>query len=224
MYRPFRSNKTIIIALILLFGILNVKTSCYRERLDEIAQPRYEFRQDLSLTPYNLDYKVGDTIWFELNTPGKRLLDEKTNSLVLYDSAGFASMVVVDLLYNNPYVANGPFVSFIFPAGISARSSTSGPQTFGDVQYGCAPSPDYHLLLGMVLLQKGAFGISMINYAVKKCINNSNPPARLTYYFNVNDAHEQFYQQLPFSAIGKQADTNVISRLNKKLTVVINVN
>lgn len=212
-----------MIAGVLLFGILNVKTQCNKNDVG-LPETKYEFRQNVSITPYHLDYNVGDTVWLELSAPGKKLFDEKSNTQIVYDSVGFTSFAQIELLYNNPFVANGPFVSFIFPMGVSAYSGSGGPQTYATINYGCAPSTDYHLLLGMVLLQKGVFGVSMFNSAIQKCQNSYYQPAKLTYYLDVNDTHAQFYQQLPFSAIGKQLDTTVVERLNKKLMAVINVN
>lgn len=218
------SNRNLTIAIILLFAILNVKTQCNKADMGLQPEIKYEFRQNVSVTPYHLDYKQGDTVWLEVSAPGKKLFDEKSNTQIVYDSVGFSSIAQVDLLYNNPFVGNGPFVSFIYPTSISAYPGNSGPQTYTNISWGCAHSTDYHLLLGMVLLQKGVFGISMFNSAIQKCSNSYYQGARLTYYFDVSDTHVQYYQQLPFSAIGKQVDTNVIDRLNKKTMVVINVN
>jgi hypothetical protein len=218
------SKKDITTAIIFLFAIVNVKTQCNKGDMGLPPGIQFEFRQNVSATSYRLDYNVGDTIWLEVSALGKKLFDEKSNTHIVYDSVGFTSIVQVDLLYNNPFVANGPFVSFIFPTGISASTGNSGPQTYTYINYGCAPSADYHLLLGVVLLQKGVFGISMFNSSIQKCLNNYYQPAKLTYYFDVSDTHAQYYQQLSFSSIGKQVDTNIVDRLNKKLMVVINVN
>ena len=216
-------NKNLIIALILLFGILNIKTQCHK---DEMAVPEitHQFRQNVSITPYRLDYKVGDTIWLEVNALGKKLYDEKSNTTIVYDSVGFTSIAQVDLLYNNPFVVTGPLVSFIFPSGISANLGSSSSQTFTNISWGCAPSTDYHLRLGLVLLQKGVFGISLFNSAIQKCSNSYYDGARLTYYLDVTDTHLQFYQQLPFASVGKQPDTYIIDRLSKKTMVAVSVN
>lgn len=188
-----------------------------------LPEIKYQFKQNVSITPYQQDYNVGDTIWLEVNAPGKKLFDEKSSTQIVYDSVGFTSIVQADLLYNNPLIANGPFVSFVFSTGISGYTATGGTQTYASINYGCAPSADYHLLVGVVLLQKGVFGISMFNSAIQKCANNYYQGATLTYYFDVSDTHTNYYQQLPFISIGKQLDANVVDRLNKKTMVVINV-
>ena len=210
------------ILFVLFLAAISMKFQC--DKGVGIAVPiDHTFAETVSITPYKLNYNVGDTFWVNLSIPGKRLFDTKTNTRVLYDSASFNSIAQVDLLYNNPFIANGPFARFIFPQGVSAYSNTSGPQTYANITYGCAPSNDYRLSVGVILIEKGVFGISFFNTYINKCFSNNFRSSQLSFSFDVSDTHKQYYQQLPFINIGKQPSDDVLHRLDRKTMVVINV-
>lgn len=217
------NSKNLIISLITLFAILNIKFQCGKEYDGTIPENKYEFREKVTISPYQLDYNVGDTIWLEVKVPGKKLFDEKTNTRIFFDSASFNTLAQIELLYNNPFVGNGPFASFIFPAGVSAFSNNGGAQTLASITYGCSPSSDYQLRLGIVMIHKGVIGISLFNSSIQKCFTDNYQNSKLTYAFDVNDTHKSFYQQLPFSDIGKKPADYVLENLDKKIMVVVNV-
>ncbi len=217
------TNKKLIVTIILLFGILNVKFQCDKGYDGIAPEIKYEFKERVRISPYNLDYKVGDTIWLLVDIPDKKLFDEKTNTKIFFDSASFTSIAQVDLLYNNPFIGTGPFAAFVFPAGVSAYRGNGVAQTYSNINYGCSSSTGYKLLTGIVLIEKGVFGISFFNTAIQKCFTGNFQNSKLSYVFDVNDTHKQFYQQLPFSAIGKKQDDFVLERLDKKTMVVVNV-
>jgi len=181
------------------------------------------FKENVLITPYNLNDVVGDTVWLNINIPNKKIFDQTTNTRVFFDSASFSVIAQVDLLFNNPFIGTGPFASFIFPQGISVNTGNGGAQTYANISFGCSPSTDYNLMVGIVLIEKGVFGISFFNTAIRKCLINNYENSVLTFAFDVTDTHKQYYQQLPFSSIGKQIDTNILDRLDKKSMVIINV-
>lgn len=217
------TSKKVFVVIALLFALLNVQLQCGKDYGGIAPEIKYEFRERVAITPYTLDYKVGDTIWLAVNIPDKKLFDEKTNEKIFFDSASFTTIAQVDLLYNNPFIGTGPFASFIFPAGISAYKGNGVGQTYANINYGCSSAAGYNLLIGIVLIEKGVFGISFFNTAIQKCFTGNFQSAKLTYVFDVNDTHKQFYQQLPFSAVGKKQENFVLERLDKKMMVVINV-
>jgi hypothetical protein len=210
------------ILFVLLLAAISLKFQCDKGAGMEVPID-YTFAETVSITPYRLNYNIGDTFWINVIIPGKKLFDTKTSTKIFYDSASFNSIAQVDLLYNNPFIANGPFARFIFPQGVSAYTNTGGPQTYANITYGCAPSTDYRLSVGVILIEKGVFGISFFNTYINKCFSNTFKRSQLTFSFDVNDAHKQYYQQLPFINIGKQPSDDVLQRLDRKTTVVINV-
>lgn len=213
----------IALYLFLLLGVINLKFQCEKGPYETYEPNKYSFKEKVSLTPYNLDYRVGDTIWLAVNIPKKELFDEKTNTKVFFDSAQFASLLQINLLYNNPFITTGPFASFIFPAGIVANTNNGSGQTFAFITWGCSPSADYKLTIGIVLKEKGVFGIHFFNTNIQKCFSNKVINSSVTFSFDVNDPHKQFYQQLPFVNIGKQVDPYALEYLDKKSMVAINV-
>jgi hypothetical protein len=217
------STRKLIVPLLLLFALLNTKFQCDKGDAYQFPEIAYQFKEPVTITPYQLDYKVGDTVWLSVNIPDKRLLDTLTNTRVRYDSASFTTAAQVELLYNNPFIATGPFARFVFPPGVTAYVNSGSASTYAQITYGCAPSPDYRLLLGVVLIEKGVFGLSLFNSSILQCFTNSYRNAMLTYAFDVADTHKAYYQQLPFSNIGKQPEGHVLERLNRKAMVVINV-
>jgi hypothetical protein len=211
-----------LLFVILIFGLINIQTQCNKDRLGPVPN-KYQFEENASITPYKLNYIVGDTIWLKINVPNKKLFDVKSNARVLYDSINFTTTAQIDLVYNNPFVGTGPFAFFIFPLGVSAYTSNGNTQTFASISWGCSPSKDYDLTVGMVLLQKGDFAISLYNNTITKCSNGFYDNTTISFVFDVTDTHKLYYQQLPFSDLGKKPDPNLLTLLDKKVMVVINV-
>ncbi len=216
-----KTNK-LTLTVIICFAFFGIKFQCGRDYLEPIEE-KYSFEEKISISPYNLNYNVGDTMWLNFNVPGKKLFDTKTSTRVFYDSANFHALARVSLLYNNPFIADGPVASFIFPTGVVAQIGNYSGQTDAYVTFGCSPATDYKLLLGIVLIKKGAFSVSFNNNYVRECFTDQLSNARLTFQFDVADTHKQFYQQLPFANIGKKQDEYVLQQLDSKSAVVINV-
>lgn len=198
-------------------------TQCNKDVDQRYVENEHVFNETVTLAPYRLDYAVGDTLWLRVNIPGKKLLDEKTGTRILFDSSLFKSMAGVRLLYHDPFIGDGPFVAYIFPPGVSAVTSNGNYQTLASVDFGCTPSPDYSLLLGMVLLKPGAMGISFNNNSIQQCGTNNYKNSKLVFTFDVPDTHQEFYQQLPFSTLGIKPDDYSLNALQQKWLVAINV-
>lgn len=190
----------------------------------EDVPPEHNFSESVSILPYRLTYTVGDTIWLRINIPNKKLFDENRGERILFESASFNSLAQVQLLYANPYVGDGPFVRFIYPQGISASTNNYSYNTQAVIKFGCAPSNDYQLALGMVLLKEGVFGIYFNTGSIEQCATNINRNSRLKFKFDVADTRKSFYQSLPFEAIGKKPDEYVLTALDKKEMVLVQVN
>lgn len=184
----------------------------------------HNFSESVSILPYRLTYTVGDTIWLRINIPDKKLFDENKGTRVLFESALFNSLAQVQLLYANPYIGDGPFARFVFPQGISATTSNYNYNTQAYIKFGCAPSNDYQLSLGMVLLKEGIFGISFSAMGIEQCGTNNTKNSRLNLKFDVADTHKSIYQSLPFEAIGQKPDAYVLAALDKKHMVLVQVN
>jgi hypothetical protein len=198
-------------------------TQCEKDVADLNEEAEHEFREAVSIFPYRLEYNVGDTIWLEVNIPNKKLFDERTGTRVRFDSALFKSYAQAQMLYSNPFLGDGPFVQYIFPSGVSGFTNNYTYQTQAFVDFGCAPSPDYTLLLGMVLLKKGVLGINFNNMSIAQCRTKYSKNSKLLFSFDVTDTHEQYYRDLPFDSIGKRPDESVLYSLERKWMVVIRV-
>lgn len=216
-----KRNKITFI-FIILFSLINIKTQCNKDRVTP-PDYKYQFEEKISVTPYQLNYNVGDTIFFQLYVPGKKIYDSKTNSTVFFDSASFNMGVYVNLLFNNPYIGDGPFASFIYPRDVSAYTTNYTGTTQAFLTTGCSQSKDYLVKVGAVLTQKGVFVIGAFCNSLQNCFNGYATNAQLRFSLDVDDTHESFYQQLPFSDIGKTEDQNILSELDSKVAAVINV-
>ncbi len=215
-------RKTTIICLFFLFGLINLKTQCNRNA----PQPpdyKYTFTEEIAVTPYQLNYNVGDTIWLQLNVPGKKLYDAKTNARIFFDSASIVMAVSVNLLFNNPYVGDGPFATYIFPTGVSGYTTNYTSTTQAYITSGCTSANSYLLNIGVVLLQKGVFSLGVYGNDLQNCFNGYSANASLGLLLHIDDTHKAFYQQLPFTDIGKRQDMDVLLQLDAKRIAVINV-
>src|SRR5665647_1691479 len=209
-------HKRIILIPIIFFGLINLKTQCNKPY--PIA-PAYEytFLEKIAVTPYQLNYNVGDTIQLELNVPGKKLFDTKTNSLVFKDSISFNIGINVSLLFNNPYIGDGPFASFVYNSGLSAYSTNYSGITQAFLTTGCTTANDYKETVGIVLLKKGIFAIGMYCNNIVNCYNGYATNSQVRFQLNVDDTHKSYYQQLPLLDIGKMPDSNILTELDAKL-------
>ena len=216
-----KRNKIAFITIV-LFGLININTECNKNRP---APPvfKYQFEEKVSVTPYQLNYHVGDTIFFELDVPGKKFYDSKSNATVFFDSASFNMGVYINLVYNNPYIGDGPFASFIFPRGVSAYTTSYSGTTQAFLTTGCSQTADYTVRVGAVLTQKGVFTIGAFCNSLQNCFNGYATNAQLRLSLDVPDTHKDFYTALPFDEIGKTESNDVLSELDSKIVAVINV-
>ena len=184
---------------------------------------KYWFKANVAISPYQLNYHAGDTIWLSVNLPNKLLYDTISAKTIRFDSADFNSMATVQLLYNNPFITDGPFVTYVFPDNVVGATSNYSGYTTANVSFGCAPSSDYKVKLGMVLLQKGAFNISFACGSITQCFTNNAVNAQMVFYFDVPDTHLSFYQQLSLDSVGMMQNSDVVYSLQNKKSVAINV-
>jgi len=214
--------KKIVIGFIILFGLINIKTQCGRQ-MPQRPDYKYSFSEKMTASPYQLNYNEGDTIMLQLNVPGKKLFDTKTNARIFFDSASLPITVAVNLVFNNPYIGDGPFASFIYSQGISAYTQSYSGTTYASITTGCTASNDYTVTVGVVLIKKGVFALSVSGNDLTHCFNGYSAYAQFMLLLDVDHTHKSYYQQLPFSDIGKIQDNNIITGLDRKNAAIINV-
>ncbi len=220
LLRMNRSLK-LIIALSLI-AVTNMYVDCRKNAPYPEAAAHYYF-EPVSITPYQLNYSVGDTVWLHVSLPGKVLYDSVTKQQVRYDSGYFGASAGVQLLYNDPFVSNdSPLVSFVYTQGVSATEGSNGVNTFTSIVFGCNQPTDYDLQFGIVFTHKGVYGIGM-NGSLQKCYSTLYVYNQMGYYFTVADAHADYYAQLPFGNINQQENTYTFNSLEAKTMVCVNV-
>jgi hypothetical protein len=87
----------LILILIITTQIL-MGTQCRKENI--AFNPRYEFQEKLSLTPYKKIYSINDTIWVQFQTANKSLYDRLSNSQIIMDTTSLS----VRFLYHKRYI------------------------------------------------------------------------------------------------------------------------
>ena len=216
-------HQPVLFIALLLVALTTVFTQCPKNDYYP-SKPQHAFKQLVDIRPYNLNYSVGDTLWVHVAVPGKLLFDTLINTPVFYDSASFSTDVRVQLLFNDPFIANNSrLVSFVYTQGVSSYESVNQSVTDAQISFGCNQSTNYDLLVGIVFQQTGVFGISL-NGSVQKCfINDYSTYNTMSFYFNVADTHFDYYSQLPFADINQQADINMLTALRIKSLVCVNV-
>ena len=214
--------KTFKLLIVLsIIAVTTIFTQCGKDMYP--PDYKYNFKQSVDITPYQLNYNKGDTIWVHVKIPGKKFYDTLSKQIIFYDSASIAASITVQLVYNNPFIANGvKLANFVYTPNISANETTNQNFTSSSIQFGCSQATDYDLLVGVIFTQTGVFTISL-NGFVQKCMSNTDGYYPLTYYFNVADSHVDYYKQLPFADISQQANFNIMKALNDKSVVCVNV-
>ena len=214
--------KTFKLIIILSFvAVTTMFSMCGKDRYPPDYQ--YYFKQPVDISPYQLNYNKGDTIWMHVHIPGKKLYDTLSKKNIFYDSATITAIINVQLVYKNPYIVNGArLANFVYTPNISASESVNQNFTSSSIQFGCSQITDYDLLVGVIFSEMGVFTLSF-NGSVMKCINNPYVFYPLIYYFNVADSHVDYYKQLPFADISQEPNLNIIKAINDKSAVCVNV-
>ncbi|HVZ95628.1 MAG TPA: hypothetical protein VG847_02055, partial [Chitinophagaceae bacterium] len=152
--------KTInLLTTLSLIAVTTVFLQCPRKDYYQ-PSPQYSFKEPAAITPYHLNYNTGDTVWVHIHIPGKMLTDTISRQSIFYDSASFSAGITVQLLYNNPFVADGAkLADFVYTPYVSAYESVNQNYTGTSITFGCNQSTDYDLLVGIIFIQKGVFGL-----------------------------------------------------------------
>ncbi|MEO7801189.1 MAG: hypothetical protein ABIR81_04280 [Ginsengibacter sp.] len=210
------------IIVIIFCGLINLNLQCDKQ---DVLPPDYQytFIEKFSISPYQLDYNVGDTLWLDFNVPGKKLFDQKTNGRIFYDSASFVISISVDLIFNDPFIAYPENARFVYEPGVSVTSQNYAEFTSQSITTGCSSSSDYKLHVGVILTRPGVFGVSVYAGTVQNCYTHYATPSELRVTLDIGDPHKAFYQSLPFINVGKIQDNSVLQNLDAKRTAIINV-
>ena|SRR5215218_5200571 len=110
-------TRNLYIGLLLLSLPFLQGLQCDKDVEPQPVEYEHNFKETATLSPYRLEYAVGDTIWLQVHIQGKKLLDENTGTRILFDSALFKSFAQAQLLFSDPFLGDGPFVHYIFPKG-----------------------------------------------------------------------------------------------------------
>ncbi|MEO6638536.1 MAG: hypothetical protein ABIN25_09675 [Ginsengibacter sp.] len=101
-----------IIILLLLLGITSIGSQC-KKRFG-CANMVYNFEIGVKTSPNNDTINIGDTIWFEINSPST-LKDQNTNQLINYSGVeNLGSGISLDKLGLNNLFPIGVFTALIF--------------------------------------------------------------------------------------------------------------
>ena len=220
-------QRVYVILILVCISLLTMNLQCGADYSIPSFVIEHAFKEPVSVYPYQTDYKTGDTLWLSFQASGTQLFDTISNKTIDFDSAYFEVSASMELEYDYPYDYTGPFASFIFPAsseGTVYEDYGPGSSVIGGVfKFGCINSSGYNFRLGLVLQKKGVFTVRFNNNLVGKCCDSCILGHDLmNYFFDVNDTHLDFYNQIPFKNLGKTPSKNVM--LEKKTDIVFQVN
>lgn len=189
MRAPFIS----FLALIAL-GFSTLGFTCGRDYAEPV--PTYKFAEKLTLTPYQKEYAVNDTIWVGFQTADRTLFDQLSNARIATDT----SSLMLNISYSRSYPVFGP------PGLLCEVKLLNG------VDFALTQQYDYHTLLrfatdcanqryffrvGFIPKQTGTYSINPQAYLNKCASKQAEPHTEFRLTFDLADCNKEVFLAIP---------------------------
>ncbi len=194
-------------ALILVFISTLGFGACGGDCKSVLAVPiKYQFLQQVNLSPYQEKYNIGDTIRFGFTDTGKMVLDTISNTLIKADSLEYTIRADIERLdnYKQPIPALGYF--FTSTDGLTFVQNTSGGSfavTFFDTNLtACSAEPNLIYSAGIIPRQTGIYLLSfLLMEGPNNCYNGSQARAYMNFSFDLQDCNEDLLTGIASSSL-----------------------
>lgn len=195
-----RSSFLLTIAL-LGAALLTMGLQCDKDEYFE--PPKQAFKEKITVTPVQKQYRVGDTIWVRFATSDKSLYDTISQQRLPSEKVRFLFGASLIPIHDTPVDPPGGFGDFILPAG---TTTTTPRLSYGQSAYwylGCDNTVRYDAIIGIKLKHTGIYLLqasSVIN-EIEQCPGQNNPyPGSYVWFtFDVPDTNKDVYLTLPAS-------------------------
>src|SRR5205809_7896784 len=99
-------------------------TQCYKN-IPYDPPPKQSFAENVTITPSQKIYNIGDTVWLGFSTSDKSLFDTISNGRLPSNSIKFKFGAELLAKYDSPDNPAGGYCNFILPPNVSANYFTT---------------------------------------------------------------------------------------------------
>ncbi|MGY6562143.1 MAG: hypothetical protein ACXITV_08550 [Luteibaculaceae bacterium] len=191
--------KTLFNATILLIVLLTAGFQCSKEDIE--LNPKYEFFEKLSLSPYKKIYSINDTITIQFQTNDKKLFDKLSNSLISTDT----SQLHVGFYYHKRYIIENQPEFFCEikvdnPIDLSFTTLYSWYNVLS-FKTDCS-APNYFLKASFIPKKTGIFSLEPF-ISNQYCQNKIDRPYTTTkFIFDLADCNKDIWLSIPPASRG----------------------
>ncbi len=204
--------------LVLTVPILSFQ-KCKRDYIE--IQPKYEFVEKLTLTPYKKVYAVNDTIWIQFQAANNLLYDKLSNSRVLMDT----SSLLPKFLFHKRYVlgTQPEFFCEVKVDSILKPSFSTLYTSYNRLNLKTPCNNPFFFKVGFVLKKTGVFSLEP-GLVVEECANKIiRSYFTSKFVFDLLDCNKDIWLSIPEQSRGSTDPNFEPNRINKKEIFVFKV-
>jgi hypothetical protein len=180
-------NSLLFIFLLITITLLLQKCSCKKINID-CSRTIYTFKISIEVFPQKDTLKIGDTIWFRLNSP-VQLRDLNSNTFINYSSAANLGSVVNfrALSTSKEYTIDAvSMFTYNLKEGIELRSTNDNIEyRFGE------KNNNFLFLVGIIPKNKGTYRIVFSNAA--NVFRNTDKCTKASFQINISNSDRHPY-------------------------------
>lgn len=212
-------RKTLFNAIIIVVVFLTMGFHCSKDYIE--LKPKYEFLEQLTLTPYKKVYSIDDTITVQFQTIDKKLFDKLSNSLISVDT----SQLNVGFYYHRRY-PQGTQEEFFCETKVENPldlSFTTEYPWYNVLTYmtDCS-TPNYIIKASFIPKKTGIYSLEPF-ISNQFCPNKIDKPHTTTQFmFDLADCNKDIWFSIPPSSRGGELGFTDV-RIHKKEIFVFKV-
>lgn len=212
-------RKPLLIITTLVIVLLTMGLQCGKEQIER--NPKYEFFEKLTLTPYKKIYSINDTITIQFQSNDKKLFDKLSNSLISIDT----SQLKVGFYYHKRYVIGNQPEFFCEtkvdnPIDLSFTTLYSG-YNFLTFKTNCS-APNYYFKASFIPKKTGIYSLEPF-ITHQYCQNKIDRPyTTIKFIFDLADCNKDVWLSIPPASRGGELGSTDL-KIDKKEMFVFKV-
>ena len=182
------TKKLFLSLIFLLFALASINFQC--KKRTGCANNVYNFEIGVKAYPDFDSLNIGDTLWFNINTPDT-LRDKQTNALINYSGvANLGSVISMEKLYNNSFTikALNKF-KLILLKGMKLNN-TKDPDLFNEYRFE-DNNGFFQFKLGIIPLESGTYGLIFSDAA--NVYRKSEACTKAYFTINFTQTNQHYY-------------------------------
>lgn len=182
-------------------ALLTIVMGLQCDKDEYVEPPKQAFKEKVTLTPAQKQYRVGDTLWVRFATADKTLYDTMSRQRLPSGQVKFLFGASLIPIHDTPAEPLGGYGDFILPPGTVITMPHLYYGTSAYWYLGCDNTARYDALIGIRLKHTGIYLLqaSATTSNIEPCTGQSNPyPNSVIYFtFDVPDVNKDVFLTIP---------------------------